>query len=132
MKREIKFRAWDVVDKRMILPDIWMSRLCGEGVSLEEILGNEEYAVMQFTGLKDKNGKEIYEGDIVEFKEKHYDKPYSFVVSWDDISASFVCNDFKERYYRWLSSMTIDTHFSIKYEYKKIVGNIYENPELLK
>jgi len=125
MKREIKFRAWDVVDKRMILPDIWMSRLCGEGVSLEEILGNEEYAVMQFTGLKDKNGKEIYEGDVVRaWKDSQQDtsEPLGVIEYGDFNAVYYICFETRPEN---LMVMACD------YDQLEIIGNIYENPELL-
>jgi len=137
MKREIKFRVWDKNERQMYpLVDFnqtWISVpvMDEDGGHLEQ-RKKDDVELMQYTGLKDKSGKEIYEGDVVKFTEKCCDNAYSsFVINWDDISASFVCSDFKGRYYRWLSSMKPDTHFSVKYESKKIIGNIYENPELL-
>ena len=69
-----------------------------------------ECILMQFTGLNDKNGKDIYEGDILQDDEKHVEP---FAVEW---------NDMKE-YTNWYSS---------KGNVFEIIGNIYENPELLK
>lgn len=65
--------------------------------------------LMQYTGLKDKNGTEIYEGDIVKATKENIPL---IVVFWDDFTASF--NGTKDNYL-----------------HSEIIGNIYENPELL-
>ena len=113
--REMKFRAWDRVEKKMI-PDIFDEFY----TDAQEFFGSPRYIVLQYTGLKDKNGKEIYKGDILR------------------ITAVEDCNDYindekfvMERYCRdivYLRNLTACDNFVEL----KTIGNIYENPELIK
>lgn len=113
--REIKFRAWHKEHKLMfevfgfdvntIYP--WQ-RECDPEIPIAP--DAEDCTLMQYTGLKDKNGKEIYEGDIVETKYSYY-RIYYFNGHW------FAENDF-------LSDVLLEPECNI-------VGNIYENPELV-
>lgn len=125
MKRAIKFRAWDKPSKKMIFADEVVIKENGydcvfkeEGYrfSVTDELNGE---LMQFTGLHDKNGKEIWEGDIVEWFSQE---------SHDDI----------ERYYYKVEEpiefkggafYPVCTMPESEYE---VIGNIFENPELLK
>lgn len=61
--REIKFRAWDTDNKKMVLWGELLSKNLQNILSMPKYCG---YELMQYTGIKDKNGKEIYEGDIVQ------------------------------------------------------------------
>ena len=82
--------------------------------------------VGQYTGLTDKNGKEIYEGDIVTTDIK---RPY-LIVEFRDGSFMFNCNDGGKDYYDIM--MPIMKEPQSTYKYGEIIGNIYENPELIK
>ena len=121
MSREIKFRAWDIDNKKYeydiaIRP---INRVIGI-----EIFNNEMYPVEfrgiveQYTGLKDKNGKEIYEGDIVKGDMG------VFEVKWYDLVAQFM---FKPN-----MSMKYHPPFtSTQLKVMEVIGNVHENPELL-
>jgi uncharacterized phage protein (TIGR01671 family) len=123
MKREIKFRAWDGkswTTVGMFIGTENGSRLFGIDTSLEGI------AVMQYTGLKDKNGKEIYEGDIVRGNESGYDGIK--INKWDEMRIGKV--DFS--HCSWVYQINGQDHQILMYlQNIEVIGNIYENPELL-
>ena len=119
--REIKFRAWDKVSKKILYQEslailtngkviITAPKVLDVNQKDETYLDRTgEFEIQQFTGLLDKKGKEIYEGDIIGEKEVYFDKK----------TASF---DLKGSNLRLWASAGIN----------EIQGNIYENPELLK
>lgn len=74
---------------------------------------------MQFTGLHDKNGKEIYEGDVRRNEYTAYGEPsvHIAVMEWDDHFSGFMWATVRGSYYDWMGT--------------EVVGNIHENPELL-
>ena len=123
--REIKFRAWDILKQR------WSNYKINDGTVyfMDKNTGvwygsyNKRYKdfnLMQYTGLKDKNNKEIYEGDILfeSFGEKYYK-----VVFENGSFRAEAEGDFDE-----YSFDLID----VAAQGCEIVGNIYENPELIK
>lgn len=114
MNRELKFRAWDKENKRIVDAKLLMGR-CDLNSALNSIGFYKNWKIMQFTGLKDKKGKEIYEGDLVQGKYRH--EPQE--VFWVDDHACFSIGDVCTKRPGDASG------------YWEIVGNIYENPELL-
>jgi hypothetical protein len=108
MTREIKFRAWDKDNKLMILFDLFSTLLSTYPMGLE---------VMQYTGLKDKNGKEIYESDLLSDSHECF-----MECKWNEFSAMFM-----------LMNTGIGSSLSMGFAGQfEVIGNIYENQELLK
>lgn len=106
--REIKFRIYDFVDKEITLFE--KIRLLPDETMVYQLFEEERYHWMQYTGLKDKNGKEIYEGDILDGKLE---------VSFKDGMFGF----FSPTHFIGLNLLPIN--------FREVIGNIYENPELL-
>jgi len=118
--RSIKFRAWSILNAKMLSwADIFHLP------AWEIFPGTPEqraFIVMQYTGLKDKNGIEIYEGDVVSFKSAHSDYDYKTIgeVVWYRGEAAFLVECDGE----------IFKHFDEIREIE-VLGNIYKTPELL-
>ena len=130
--REIKFRAWNKEKNIMCYEnednsagylDGWIaSDIQVINQTLNSDFTKETYDFMEFTGLKDKNGKEIYEGDIVAEKG-HY-------VNSDRLVYQKI--QWKENYSCWLrGEYQRLTPKNIKTYQIEVIGNIYDNPELL-
>lgn len=117
--REIKFRAWDEGDSRMITN--FDESEIKNGVLLATQYdyngdSRNNIILMQYTGLKDKNGKEIYEGDIM-----YVAGTGNMVVIFRN--GSFVLDNKLYCFY---------FHEDMESDIENVIGNIYENPELLK
>ena len=118
--REIKFRAWDKINKEMFNVEsinFQERRVYRDVVSYRDF---NDIELIQYTGLKDKNEKEIYEGDIL--SNGNNEKPYKVIFENGSYRAEFE-GDFEE-----YSLDLID----VVAQGCEVVGNIYENPELLK
>jgi uncharacterized phage protein (TIGR01671 family) len=122
IKRQIKYRVWDVVDKKFLQSVGHFYKLCIE-------TENDKFIIQQFTGLKDKNDKDIYEGDLINFTLKGfthevYPEDIEKAEVWfNDEDAMFVFG-------RYRTNDLLDYYFSmadrIDRKSIEIVGNIYE------
>lgn len=148
MSREIKFRAWNKANKFM--DTVWLidwehGQLAHRAHSVSQL---ENCILMQYTGLKDKNGKEIYEGDIIKYSFRDVGDTNTRVLEIFNDSVNFKMREIFRDY--WLEK--VDGVLELKhghltkyrdetqylmgisvpeiYSYE-VIGNIYENPELL-
>lgn len=135
--REIKFRAWD--GKQMYLPEysdhenfciqadgtITKYQEVGYERHLMQFILGDNWFLMQYTGLKDKNGKEIYEGDIL--YEKYIDSKEE-----KGYGETFVKVAYKDGAFGWIGDITgnFSPFFNEPLNDFEVIGNIYENHEL--
>ena len=123
-----EFRAWTEEGKVMYY-DVYPSKDDTLLLSYDEIAFDEvpasDFILMQSTGLKDKNGKEIFEGDIVKYKSSCH--TYTEEVAYDKHFAGFGVRDANAGiiFTFWVLAGDIDLSSL------EVIGNIYENPELL-
>jgi uncharacterized phage protein (TIGR01671 family) len=122
--RQIKFRAWQKHHKQMVkVTRIDFNRNLitadyGEKtVPRFNTFEQDNFILMQYTGFRDKNGTEIYEGDLL-FDKDELTRP--FIVKWDDEWAQF-----------YVDCGGGSTDFLWKWANLEVIGNIYENPDLL-
>lgn len=122
MSRELKFRCWNKSGKCWIT--FGCDRYCFDDGILD-IMDNSDLLYEQYTGLTDKNGKEIYDGDIVEWVnglgEKHI-----FEIIWNECRASFQMVEIGQEYPYILQGLSDKMK-----PYCEVIGNIHENTELL-
>lgn len=126
MKRAIKFRAWDAHNKEMIDPYCELrehNHFWGEDMTNTHHVS--PVAVMQYTGLKDKHSKEIYEGDVL-FVDDNYAR-----FGWAAAMRGEVIFD-KGKFMLTDNSGARFFFEDNEIDYMEVIGNIYENPNLLK
>lgn len=126
--RKIKFRAWDKKELKMMTTGfslygngsylhLWQYQAdCNYGTIKQEFSTEEKLArfdIIQFTGLYDKNGKEIYEGDIIQLNDRLERIEFEDEIDRDGMSFAA----------EWAYPFDISEY--------EIIGNVYENPELL-
>lgn len=143
MNNRLKFRAWDKESKKfrdkIPVVEAWWDSDCWDDseqaledpfipMSMDSF--SHRLVWQQCTGLKDKNNKNIYEGDIVTWDEPHFNKGYVCYLDYyhndefyDNIICCFVIQG------NWGGSKRYE-EFTTEYNYE-IIGNIFENPELL-
>ena len=124
MSREIKFRAYhkerkEIFEIANIDFEEKKAALMNGIIKLLNV-DFKQFELLQYTGLKDKNGKEIYEGDILFFRDENM----KYIVVWQD--AAFIIKSIEIRKYSEKMFWLDDTEICCE-----IVGNIYENKKLL-
>lgn len=123
-----KFRAWLKKEQKMDNDVDHISWLEDElyciGDGITYMVSAEDLVLMQSTGLKDKNGKEIFEGDILACKTD--DEVINLNIFWDEEHALFMFESKKYNEQEPLAELVENNTYPFE-----IIGNIYENPELL-
>jgi len=135
--RELKFRVWDKITNQYLqelgiyywhIPySLDGEEITGEAnlVGLSELLKHDNFVTQQYTGLTDKNGKEIYEGDIVQYNQNSSYDNMDFIAKWSDDKLGFI---FQSNSGEQLVNQT--PHLN-RFKHLEIVGNIFEHSELL-
>lgn len=130
MSREIKFRIWadnkfynkclvgntnNTNDEKWTCPMVWLEKQ-------KEWVHCDNGIICQYTGLHDKNGKEIYEGDIIELKANNGCCEMTGIIIYDEYDLAFELRDIGEGTQEclWYTEQELE-----------VIGNIYDNPELL-
>ena len=126
--REIKFRVW-VKDRKEIFEVILIDYVTKKVTYLLERIGHllnirhdkfNDVELMQYTGLKDKNGKEIYEGDIVKLRANHGIGVIKYSNEWGAFVVEYV-----------KSKPLVVLGMSYYKEDIEVIGNVHKNPELM-
>lgn len=135
MNREIKFRIWDIENKEMLKvqeldfePTFYGGRIAIRPDQYNDYFDTEDMILMQYTGLHDKNGKEIYEEDVVKITNKNSKvipiKPLIAQIVWSEEYLAYI-----------LITTSVKDAFEnlgdyIDYDIE-VIGDVFDNPELL-
>lgn len=124
MNREINFRIWDIENKEMLKvqeldfePTFYGGRIAIRPDQYSDYFDTEDMILMQYTGFHDRFGNEIYESDIVYVLSEDENA----IIEWDEQTARFIIH-----FDGWIADF--DNYYGKELE---IMGNIYNNPELL-
>jgi uncharacterized phage protein (TIGR01671 family) len=123
MNENIKFRVWDKNEKKFLTYPCYFNHLdFNEFTCFERYFKLDEDGcfIQQFTGLKDKNEKEIYEGDIIKYTPFNQKDYKDTIVNVPDLIS-----------FHWFAELQEMLQESNKCEIE-VIGNIFKNPELLK
>lgn len=126
--REIKFRAWDE-NKKMTYFELSFD-VIKDGINRscylrEAIRKGCHYELMQYTGLKDRNGKEIYEGDIIQYRD--YSGPVPITPGSKFPTTKSIVNSPENMF----EGILLKGNGYGEPKDIEVIGNIYENPELI-
>jgi uncharacterized phage protein (TIGR01671 family) len=125
--REFKFRAWDKhVEKMLFWNDLYSYDLHG---FFDDPTTEDDIIFMQYTGLKDKNDKEIYDGDILK-SFAHPDIPLLHKIEWSDKYNGWFAKNVNNKGSDYKTG-DVQLFVYAKHNDFGIIGNMYENPGLL-
>jgi uncharacterized phage protein (TIGR01671 family) len=130
MKREIKFRAWNGEFMHYPMAESYVVRFDGvvrKFNAITQKYTTQEWELMQYTGLKDKYGKEVYEGDIVKTPLNNICE-----IKWAEVIEEWRGDIFKYTGFGLRNIKYNKMYHLDDVESFEIIGNIYANPELLK
>ena len=128
--RDIKFRCWDTENKEMLevqeldYEDSYNGQPMIRTTMYSDYFDTEDMILMQYVGLKDKNEKEIYEGDIVKFRFKDDREEFPDLIGYIEYQTTFTA-------FRIMSNQGSFKIDITEIKFIEVIGNIYENPELL-
>ena len=137
--RAIKFRAWDNTPQVMYSWEKLLELDTDGALMISDLLkdGWRGQAIpMQYTGLEDKNDKEIYEGDIVRWQYAFSPRTYKDIIEYHDKVIEIGYERDETRFVGFILHSCVatysgDYYSSITEQPLEVIGNIYENPELL-